>query len=66
MKSSSLLNRDFRQISANGLWLGEGCQTYARISHKTFWQLLPNRCYVLGGLSALNLIKKRNGKKKSI
>jgi hypothetical protein len=27
-----------------------------KYSHKTFWQLLPNRCYVLGGLSALNLI----------
>ena len=25
-------------------------------SHQIFWQLLPNRCYVLGGLSALNLI----------
>jgi len=31
--------------------LGEGCLTDAQFSHKTFWQLLPNRCYLLGGLS---------------
>jgi len=39
-------------ITANVLGLGEGCITDARFSHKTFWQLLPNRCYLLGGLSA--------------
>jgi hypothetical protein len=39
------------------MWLGEGCLTDAQC----FWQLLPNRCYVMGGLSALNLILKRNG-----
>jgi len=33
------------------LRLGEGCLTDAQFSHKTFWQLLPNRCYLLGGLS---------------
>jgi hypothetical protein len=44
------------RVAVNVLWLGEGCLTDAQYSHKTFWQLLPNRCYVLGGLSALNLI----------
>jgi hypothetical protein len=41
-------------------WLGEGCLTESSKFAQCFWQLLPNRCYVLGGLSALNLIKKRN------
>jgi hypothetical protein len=49
-------------LAYNGLRLGEGCLTDVIFSRKTFWQLLPNRCYVLGGLSALNLIYKRNGK----
>jgi hypothetical protein len=44
------------KIAYNVLRLGEGCLTDAKFSHKTFWQLLPNRCYVLGGLSAINLI----------
>jgi hypothetical protein len=35
----------------NGLRLGEGCLTDAQFSHKFQWQLLPNRCYLLGGLS---------------
>jgi hypothetical protein len=43
-------------MTANGLQIGEGCLTDAQFSHKFQWQLLPNRCYVLGGLSALNLI----------
>jgi len=43
-------------IAYNVLRLGEGCLTDVQFSHKTLWQLLPNRCYVLGGLSALNLI----------
>jgi hypothetical protein len=43
-------------FSYNVLRLGEGCLTDAQFSHKFQWQLLPNRCYVLGGLSALNLI----------
>ncbi len=47
------------KMAGNGSRLGEGCLTDAQISHKTFWQLLPNRCYVLGGLSALNLIKNK-------
>jgi len=38
-------------IAGNVLRLGEGCLTDAQISHKTLWQLLPNRCYLLGGLS---------------
>ena len=33
------------------LRLGEGCLTDAQFSHKFQWQLLPNRCYLLGGLS---------------
>ena len=33
------------------LRLGEGCLTNAQFSHKFQWQLLPNRCYLLGGLS---------------
>ena len=50
------------RIATNVMRLGEGCLTDAQFSHKFQWQLLPNRCYVLGGLSALNLIFKRNGK----
>ena len=45
-----------RKVAYNVLRLGEGCLTDAKFSHKTFWQLLPNRCYVLGGLSAQKLI----------
>ena len=40
----------------NGLRLGEGCLTGISKFEECLWQLLPNRCYVLGGLSALNLI----------
>jgi hypothetical protein len=39
------------RVAANVLRLGEGCLADAQFSHKTFWQLLPNRCYLLGGLS---------------
>jgi hypothetical protein len=39
-----------------GLRLGEGCKTQLKFSLQTKWQLLPNRCYLLGGLSALYLI----------
>jgi hypothetical protein len=41
-------------VSANVWRLGEGCLTDAQFSHKFQWQLLPNRCYLLGGLSAGN------------
>jgi hypothetical protein len=34
----------------NVLQISEGCITDAKISHKLKWQLLPNRCYLLGGL----------------
>jgi hypothetical protein len=44
----------------NVLRLGEGCLTESSKFAEYLWQLLPNRCYVLGGLSALNLILKRN------
>jgi hypothetical protein len=43
-------------IADNGLRLGEGCLTESSKFAQCLWQLLPNRCYVLGGLSALNLI----------
>jgi hypothetical protein len=43
-------------LAANVLRLGEGCLTDAKFLYKFQWQLLPNRCYVLGGLSALKLI----------
>ena len=46
----------FSKIAPNVRRLGEGCLTNAQFSQQTQWQLLPNRCYVLGGLSALNLI----------
>jgi hypothetical protein len=36
--------------------LAKAAKRKVQFSHKTLWQLLPNRCYVLGGLSALNLI----------
>jgi hypothetical protein len=39
------------KLATNVLWLGEGCLTDAQFSHKFKWQLLPNRCYLLGGLS---------------
>jgi len=42
-------------ITANVLRLGEGCLTERSIFAQTFWQLLPNRCYLLGGLSVGNL-----------
>jgi hypothetical protein len=40
----------------NGRRLGEGCLTEISKFAECLWQLLPNRCYVLGGLSALILI----------
>jgi len=43
-------------IGHNVLRLGEGCLTESSKFAQCFWQLLPNRCYVLGGLSVLNLI----------
>jgi hypothetical protein len=42
---------------AYNVWrLGEGCLTESSKFAECLWQLLPNLCYVLGGLSALNLI----------
>jgi len=41
-------------MAHNGMRLGEGCPKDDKISHKTLWQLLPNRCYLLGGLSVGN------------
>jgi hypothetical protein len=42
---------------ADNVWrLGEGCLTESSKFAQCLWQLLPNRCYALGGLSALNLI----------
>jgi len=41
-------------IATNVWWLGEGCLTDVQISHKFQWQILPNRCYLLGGLSVGN------------
>jgi hypothetical protein len=43
-------------MTANVRRLGEGCLTESSNFAQCFWQLLPNRCYVLGGLSAQNLI----------
>jgi len=51
----------FGNIITNVWWLGEGCLTESSNFAECLWQLLPNRCYVLGGLSAVNLIYKRNG-----
>jgi hypothetical protein len=47
-------------ITYNVLRLGEGCLTESSKFAECLWQLLPNRCYVLGGLSALKLILKQN------
>ena len=55
----SSTNVDMKNVCpiAYNVWgLGEGCLTDTRFSQKFQWQLLPNRCYVLGGLSALFLI----------
>jgi hypothetical protein len=41
----------FKKLAVNDLRLGEGCLTDAQFSHEFQWQLLPNRCYLLGGLS---------------
>jgi hypothetical protein len=46
------LRTGFEKMEYNVWWLGEGCLTDAQFSHKFQWQLLPNRCYLLGGLSA--------------
>jgi hypothetical protein len=46
-----LLHQNKNNITANVLWLGEVCLRDAQFSHKFQWQLLPNRCYLLGGLS---------------
>jgi hypothetical protein len=57
------MHTGYCQLSCWGLkmpyndWrLGEGCLTEISKFAECLWQLLPNRCYVLGGLSALNLI----------
>jgi len=43
-------------LAHNVWWLGEGCLTKSSKFAECLWQLLPSRCYVLGGLSALNII----------
>ena len=43
------------RIATNVLRLGEGCLTDDQNSQQFQWQLLPKRCYLLGGLSAETL-----------
>jgi hypothetical protein len=45
-----------KAMTANISGVGEGCLTESSKFAECLWQLLPNHCYLLGGLSALNLI----------
>jgi hypothetical protein len=50
---------DYISLINKVLRLGEGCQIKSSIFAQCFWQLLPNRCYLLGGLS-VGTLKQQN------
>jgi len=45
-----MISRLSADIVDNVLRFGEGCLTESLKFVECLWQLLPNRCYVLGGL----------------